>query len=168
MQSLNKPIILFDIDYTLFNTALFKKSKFAKYSLYSEVPDVLSALSKELALGIFSQGDEEFQKTKLQKTKIDRFFQKEHTYIGLQKDEIIKTVLDKYKNSNLIIADDKLFFLASVRKHNPQIFTIWIKRGYYAENQKPIPGFTADAVMENLSGIIPIINRNYGLTLHSL
>jgi phosphoglycolate phosphatase-like HAD superfamily hydrolase len=167
MQSLNKPIILFDIDYTLFDTAIFKKTNFAQYSLYKEVHGVLSDLSKKIILGIFSQGEENLQNTKLKATKIDHFFQKEHIHIELQKEEKIKIIGDKYKNTYLYIADDKLTLLSLVKKEYPRVFTIWIKRGIYAENQKPLPDFTPDAVMENLSGIIPIIDQKHGITLHS-
>lgn len=167
MQSLNKPIILFDIDYTLFDTAIFKKTNFTRYSLYKEVHGVLSDLSKKLILGIFSQGEENLQNSKLKETKIDHFFHKDHIYIELQKEDKIKRIGDKYKNIHLYIADDKLVLLSLIKKEYPRIFTIWIKRGVYAKNQKPIPGFTPDAVMENLSGIIPIIDQKHGITLHS-
>jgi len=167
MQSLNKPIIFFDIDYTLFDTALFKKTNFTKYSLYEEVPSVLANLSKNLELGIFSQGDKDLQNSKLKVTKIDHFFQKEHIYIESEKEEKIKSIIEKYKNIQLYIAEDKLFILSLMKKENPDIFTIWIKRGVYAQNQKPIPDFMPDAVMYNLSGIIPLIDKKHGLTLHS-
>ncbi len=167
MQSLNKPIILFDIDYTLFDTALFKKTNFAQYSLYEEVPGVLADLSRKFILGIFSQGEEALQNKKLKATKIDHFFHKEHIYIESEKEEKIKAIGEKYKNTHLYMADDKLPLLSLMKKEYPRIFTIWIKRGVYAENQDPLPGFTPDAVMENLSGIIPLINQKHGITLHS-
>lgn len=167
MQSLNKPIILFDIDYTLFDTALFKKTNFSRYSLYEEVPGVLSELSKKFILGIFSQGEETLQNSKLKATKIDHFFHKEHIYIESEKEEKIKVIGEKYKDARLYMADDKLPLLFLMKKHYPRIFTIWIKRGVYAENQDPLPGFTPDAIMENLSGIIPLIGQKHGITLHS-
>ncbi len=167
MQLLNKPIILFDIDYTLFDTALFKKTNFSQYSLYEEVPGVLADLSKKLILGIFSQGEEALQNKKLKATKIDHFFQKEHIYIESEKEEKVKIIGEKYKNIHLYMADDKLPLLSLMKKEYPHIFTIWIKRGVYAENQKPLPGFTPDAIMKNLSGIIPLIYQKHGITLHS-
>lgn len=167
MQSLNKPIILFDIDYTLFDTALFKKTNFKQYSLFKEVPGVLSDLSKKLILGIFSQGEKTLQSSKLKATKIHHLFHEEHIHIELQKEEKIKTIVEKYKNTQLYIADDKLLVLSLMKKQHPKIFTIWIKRGIYAENQKPLPGFTPDAIMEDLSGIVSIIERKHGIILHS-
>lgn len=158
-QSLNKPIILFDIDYTLFDTALFKETNFTKYSLYEEVPSVLEILSKNLELGIFSQGDRDMQNLKLKETKIDRFFQKEYIYIESEKEEKIKTIVNKYKNTQLFVADDKLNMLSLIKKEDSGIFTIWIKRGVYAQNQKPIPYFTPDATMLTLSGITRVIDK---------
>jgi FMN phosphatase YigB (HAD superfamily) len=175
MQSLNNnlpknkklPIILFDIDYSLFDTGLFKETNLEKFSLYPEVVDVLSELSKEAILGIFSEGEEEFQKTKLKTTKIDHFFHKDHMYIEKEKEKIIEKIKTKYKDASIIIVDDKLPMLSLTKKQNPHAFTIWIKRGEYAKNQKQLPDFTPDAEIDNLSEIIPLINSGYGLTLHS-
>lgn len=164
MQSLNKPVILFDIDYTLFDTALFKKTNLTQFSIYNEVAGALSALSGKFILGIFSQGEENLQKSKLKATKIDHFFQKENTHIESNKEESIKTIIEKYKNTPLIIIDDKLFILYQMKQINPVIFTIWIKRGVYAENQIPITNFMPDADVLNLKEVIPIINKKYGLT----
>lgn len=164
MQSLNKPIILFDIDYTLFKTALFKETSFKNYSLYDEVPEALVKLSKENILGIFSEGDKNLQKTKLIKTKIYHLFQKEHIYIELKKEKIIEEIKHKYKNTNLYIVDDKLPVLSLLKKQNPDMFTVWIKRGPYATNQESIPEFTPEAVIENLFGLFSLkIDTNLGV-----
>lgn len=174
MQLLNKlrsnrgkPIILFDIDYTLFDTALFKKTNFTQFSLYEEVPWVLTSLSKKAILGIFSQGESDLQRSKLKATKIESLFQKGHIFIELQKEENIKKIMHKCKNMYVYVADDKLPLLSLMKKQFPRVFTIWIKRGVYAQNQEPIHGFTPDAVMENLSGIIPLIDQKHGITLHT-
>ncbi len=159
MQSLNKPVILFDIDYTLFNTAQYKESNQELFSLYKEVYDVLSELSNTTILGIFSEGESEFQNRKLRKTKIDHFFSKEHIHIEHLKSGKIKALGEIYKNTPLYIIDDKLPFLLVMKNTIPQVKTIWIKRGLYAENQNTIPGFTPDAVIDNLSELIPIINN---------
>lgn len=162
-----KPIILFDIDYTLFDTAHFKKTNLTQFLVYEEVVNVLSNLSKKLLLGIFSQGEKDFQTQKLKATKIIHFFQKEHTYIDLEKEELIKKIGDKYKNTEFYIVDDKLPILYLMKKQNPNAFTIWIKRGIYAQNQEPLPDFKPEAVIENLSEIIPLIDQKLGFTLHS-
>jgi len=70
-----KPAILFDIDYTLFDTDFFKESKLLKHKIYDEVIGVLESLAEATTLGIFSKGETEFQKTKLLQHL--EFFQKE-------------------------------------------------------------------------------------------
>ena len=45
--------VLFDIDFTLFDTQTFKDSKLTKYTSYGEVISVLENLSKISELGIF-------------------------------------------------------------------------------------------------------------------
>lgn len=154
MQSLNKLIILFDIDYTIFNTALFKQSNLTQYSIYPEVSAILNDLSTQATLGILSQGEKEFQQNKLIQTKIDHLFHKDHIHIALDKKKLIHTISEMYKDKSLIIIDDKLPLLVFAKKYIPNAVTVWVKRGEYAENQKPIPGFTPDATLNNLSKIM--------------
>ncbi len=151
MQSLNKLIILFDIDYTLFDTARFKQSNLTQYSLYPEIHKILNDLSTHATLGILSQGEKGFQQNKLIKTKIEHFFHKDHIHISLDKEKLIRTISEMYKDKSLVIIDDKLTLLLLAKKYIPHVFTIWIKRGEYAKNQKPLPGFTPDAILESLS-----------------
>lgn len=156
---IGKPLVLFDIDYTLFDTAFFKESKLLKHKVYKEVTEVLDSLNKIAILGIFSEGDIEFQKKKLKETNIEKYFAKDHTHIVLKKIDELKKVLEKYKDRQIFFVDDKLNILYDAKKLSPRVFTIWVKRGFYAENQKPIPGFKPDAEVESLSEIIEIINK---------
>lgn len=153
-----KPIVLFDIDYTLFDTRKFKDSKLQDYNVYGEVMSVLDKLSGFADLGIFSKGEMEFQKTKLKKTGMIRFFQEHNVHIFDDKDMNVVNVLEKYKDSRLFLVDDKLGTLYSAKKHTPEVFTIWVKRGPYAQNQKEIVGFKPDAQVENLRDVVAIIN----------
>lgn len=174
MQLLSKPlynrgknVILFDIDYTLFDTALFKKTNLQKYSLYHEELEVLNKISKKAILGIFSEGDKNLQKSKLKETKIYDLFHQEHVHIEPQKEKIIKEIGEKYKNIALSIVDDKLPVLSLLKKQNPYIFTVWIKRGVYALNQPPLPDFSPDAVIGNLKELLPLMNKKYGFSIYS-
>ena len=156
LSNMNKSIILFDIDYTLFDTARFKQSNLTQYSLYPEIHKMLNDLSDHATLGIISQGEEEFQRNKLIKTKIDHFFHKDHIHISLDKEKLIQEISEMYKDKSLVIVDDKLSILLLAKKHMPHTFVIWIKRGEYAENQKPLPGFTPDLALNNLSELMRI------------
>ncbi|MDP2586100.1 MAG: hypothetical protein Q8P29_04445 [Candidatus Levybacteria bacterium] len=161
MKSSNRrPIALFDIDYTLFDTAFFKQSGLSKHKAYGEVEQVLKNLSDFVTLGIFSKGETQFQKTKLEKTGMTKFFKEEHVHIFDDKDINLIQVLNKYKNSKIFLIDDKLTILYSAKMYLKEIFTVWVKRGVYAENQKAIPNFVPDAEVENLSEVVRIVKSN--------
>ena len=153
-------IILFDIDYTLFNTDVFKETQLKKHSVYDEVHSVLENLSKVAELGIFSEGETDFQKTKLNKTDIKKYFKKKYVHIALNKKDEIRNILNKYSNKQLFLVDDKLTILYELKRVLPSIFTIWVKRGVYAKNQKEISGFKPDATVDNLKEIISLIHQS--------
>lgn len=153
-----KPIILFDIDYTLFDTAYFKNSGLKKHKIYEEVEDVLKELKRIAILGIFSEGDLKLQRKKLEKTGIEYYFKEDNTHIVLNKLIDLRYVLEKYKNRKVFFVDDKLNILCDAKKIFPEVVVIWVKRGVYAENQKNIPGFKPDAKITDLEKIVSIIN----------
>ncbi|MCL5746743.1 MAG: hypothetical protein M1277_00460 [Patescibacteria group bacterium] len=154
-----KSLALFDIDYTLFDTQSFKDSGFLKYKLYKEVKDVLEKISGLAEVGIFSEGDDNFQREKLKKTLIDAQFDKEKVHIFLNKEDNIDWVLKKYRAFNIFLVDDKLNFLQLAKNINERVFVIWIKRGPYAENQKEISGFKPDATVNNLMEAAEIVRK---------
>lgn len=161
MKSLNKkPVVLFDIDYTLFDTASFKQSGLLEHKIYEEVTQVLDSLNTFAILGIFSKGEDEFQKTKLEKTKMLKFFKEENIHIFDDKDANLIQVLEKYKNSKLFLVDDKLDILYFAKKHMPQIITVWVKRGPYAAAQKPIEDFIPSATIDDLANLYRIVSSN--------
>lgn len=149
--------VLLDIDYTLFDTRRFKDTKLQKYSSYEEVIDVLFELGKIARLGIFSEGELDFQRKKLTEMKVLKHFLDEDIHIVPNKDETIKTVLQKYKDHVLFIVDDKLPILYTAKMHLPSVYTIWVKRGVYAKNQKPIKNFKPDVSVKNLRDIVAFI-----------
>ncbi|KKQ28393.1 MAG: hypothetical protein A3H17_00925 [Candidatus Levybacteria bacterium RIFCSPLOWO2_12_FULL_37_14] len=158
--SSKKPIVLFDIDYTLFDTALFKQSGLSMHKIYAEVTQTLDGLNNFATLGIFSKGETQFQKTKLEKTGMAKFFKEENVHIFDNKDANLIKIIDKYKGLKIFIIDDKLEILYSAKMYMDQLFTIWVKRGWYAENQKAIPDFIPDAEVENLSDVVRIVKSN--------
>lgn len=157
MQFLNKPVVLFDIDYTLFDTAHFKETKLKEFRLYDEVEKVLTDLSKGFVLGIFSEGETDLQIEKLKKTKIYRFFQPDHIYIEILKKDKIQSISRKYRETFIYMVDDKLPILKLMKQALPNATTIWIKRGEYAMKQQSIPGFTPESSVENLLDILRIV-----------
>lgn len=157
---MKKKIVFFDIDYTLFDTDFFRKSQLQKHSVYKEVYTVLQELSKIAKLGIFSEGQFEFQKAKLIKTDIRKYFNKKHIYILPEKETPLKEILLKYKGYDLFLVDDKLTILHRAKAIMPSLFTIWVKRGRYANSQKPIKNFVPDVIIEDLKDLVSIITLN--------
>lgn len=150
-------IILFDIDYTLFDTDAFKKSNLKTYSLYDEVFRVVKILEKHATLGILSEGETAFQYEKLIKTNLFSSFSKKHLHILSQKEESLEHILYSYKGRDTIIVDDKLPILEKAKQSVPEIFTIWIQRGPYALAQTPIKYFVPDAIIKSLREILPVL-----------
>ncbi len=153
-----KKIVLFDIDYTLFDTDIFKKTNLRKHKVYNEVHDVLKRLSQTAELGIFSEGETDFQEAKLKKTDIKKYFRKNYIHIATNKSDQIQNILEKYSSVKLFVVDDKLTILCELKKMLPSVFAIWVKRGIYAENQKEIEGFKPDYEVKDLNDIVSIVN----------
>ena len=102
---MDKPkIVLFDIDYTLFNTDVFKETQLKKHSVYDEVHDILKKLSKISKLVIFSEGEIDFQKTKLDKTDIKRYFNEHNIHIFKNKTDGLQLVLRKYSHGQIFLS----------------------------------------------------------------
>ncbi|HUD04911.1 MAG TPA: hypothetical protein VMR59_02920 [Patescibacteria group bacterium] len=157
MKLLNK-LVLFDIDYTLFDTTALKASDLTQYSLYDEVKSVLVKSSKIAELGIFSKGESEFQKAKLQKTGIVKFFQTKNIHIFENKNQNLKEVIKQYGNCKIYLIDDKLEILYNAKQFDPSIFTIWIKRGPFAQDETFLNNFSPDATITNLKEAISIVS----------
>ena len=73
---------------------------------------------------------------------------------------MIKKILARYENKGeLFFVDDKLSVLHLAKKYDPKVFTIWVKRGFYAMKQEPIENFTPDGIVETLHDIVPLIAK---------
>jgi FMN phosphatase YigB (HAD superfamily) len=154
-----KTIILFDIDYTLFDTKHFKESGLVNHKIYDEVVDVLGNLKNIGEFGIFSKGDDLFQKEKLEKTGISKYFNKKYIHVFKDKDIKLMEVIDLYKDYRIFLVDDKLDILYYAQKHRKDVVTIWVKRGPFAEKQKPISGFKPNLEVKDLLEIVKYISE---------
>jgi len=152
-----KKIVLFDIDYTLFDTDEFKKSNLTVFKLYEEAESVLEELIQSCEVGIFSEGKDEFQREKLRQTLIHGRFQEKNIHIFLSKDDNIESVLQKHRGDDVFLVDDKLAVLSLAKNLDNNTFVIWVKRGPFAMNEENNQGFVPDATVSNLSEIIPLI-----------
>lgn len=158
-RGIKKPVVLFDIDYTLFDTETFKKSGLTEYKLYAEVKNVLEKMKDFAEIGIFSEGENDFQKNKLKKTFIHSHFEENNVHIFLAKEDNLEHVLGKYAGREFFLVDDKLTVLYNAKMLMPSVVAIWIKRGPFAESQKELEGFRPDAEIKNLSDIVSIIGK---------
>lgn len=153
---MKKSIVLFDIDRTLFDTEKFTDQllegvvDFEK-SLHSEVFEALEMISKKATLGIFSKGQEKFQRAKIK--TIQHFFDQQHIHIHIDKGSLIPSILEKYKEVELYVLDDSLEILSKIKKYNKNILTVWVRRGPYAKSIKG-HNFKPDIEIENLKELI--------------
>jgi FMN phosphatase YigB (HAD superfamily) len=153
-------VVLFDIDYTLFDTGEFKDSMLRNFNIYEGTIGILVKLGDIANLGIFSNGEPGFQRAKLEKTDMLKFFKENDIHIFDDKDANLINVLEKYKDTKLFLVDDKLTILSSAKQRMPQITAIWVKRGPYAQNQQPIDNFVPDATIDDLSRLYNIVSSN--------
>ena len=126
-------------------------------NIHEEVLATLSKLTKFGEIGIFSQGDKDFQSAKIANFK--HLFHKDRVHIILDKKSFMPKAFMNSKGYKVYFVDDILPMLQIAKKINPSVFTIWIKRGRYAMSQKEIPGFTPDAAITSLKEVIGLVQR---------
>lgn len=150
--------VLFDIDYTLFDTGTFKESELKEYILYEEVVEAVQTLSGVVTLGIFSQGDVDFQKSKLVKTMIHDHFVEDHVHIVSDKHATIASIVDQYRDETLILVDDRLEILQEAKSLSGNVTTIWVKRGPFAD-AADTSVFTPDYTVSTLRDVLKIVTN---------
>lgn len=130
-------------------------------NLYEGAKKVLHTLSKNkgLRIGIFSGGDDVFQRRKIE--EIEGFLNSEHIHIFRVKNTELPSLIKRYKGHNLYIVDDALEILHASKSLNKNIFVIWVKRKRFDKIQKEIPGFSPDAAITNLKEVIKLVERNF-------
>lgn len=216
----NKKIILFDIDYTLFDTTKFKKlvaeeiasiihfpdkgfyelleevyykarfdnhfepslfpaslqekvktaihderiksiwfdKDLIKKALYPEAVRVLQELQTlQIPCGIFSTGNTEFQLAKI--SSLEDMLRTSHIHIFSNKDEKLSELLQDYRDYSLFLVDDFLSILEKGKKAHPDITTVWMKRGKFAEKVSLPTDFVPDATIMNLEELLPLVDK---------
>lgn len=122
---------------------------------YKEIMGVLEELSGRVNIGIFSKGETSFQRKKLHGIK--HFFKDHNIHITVDKHKTLPEFTSSHKGKTIYFVDDALDVLHTAKLLSNDITVIWVKRGKYAQKQLPIAGFTPDAIIENLSELIPLI-----------
>lgn len=123
-------------------------------ALYSEVMPVLEELHKKHRLGIFSEGDAEFQKTKLEKSGIRKFFDDALVFIFPTKGDKLNYVWEKVKTYQcpVLIIDDSINHVTKISK--TRLTPILIDRKRVAENT-----FASIRSLEELPQIMKMVGR---------
>ena len=139
--------------------SIFKDTLFLG-NLYRETKQILDILSKNklLRIGIFSAGEDDFQRNKIK--EIEDFLHKEHMHIFILKEKELPLILKKYKKYKLYLVDDRWDILNIAKNLNEKVFTIWIKIGRFAKQQKEIPGFAPDATIKSLKEVIGLVQKS--------
>lgn len=134
--------------------AIFTKANF-RNNYYNEVKAVLKKLGNSVKFGIFSKGHQVLQREKLREIK--HLFAADDINIAINKYTVLPDIIKKYNNFKIYIVDDTLNVLYEAKKISSNIYTVWVKRGIYAKNQKPIKNFVPDASIEDLRELISIV-----------
>ncbi|MEI8067384.1 MAG: HAD family hydrolase [Candidatus Shapirobacteria bacterium] len=104
----------------------FTSDRFGIYSksLFPETIPVLNHLKEEFKLGVYSQGFDDFQKTKIESSGTEKFFDKNSVYIDRNKlhSDFIKKIPD-----GVTIIDDKRKVVEELKTHG-RFNIIWINR----------------------------------------
>lgn len=152
-----KKIVLFDLDHTLFNTPLFKQSQLTDFQQYEEAFEVIDSLKDTAVIGVYSEGDLVLQTKKLTETKLLEHFPKENLFIFDKKLEHIEEIFKKDADKDFFLIDDRALVLSKVKTYNPDVHTIWIRRGIYQD--EIVDGFTPDKTVTNLRDILEYITK---------
>lgn len=154
-------VVLFDIDYTLFDTQHFKDSGLISFKNFDEVEEILKKISKIARVGIFSTGEKEFQHNKLLNTKIMDYFKSSDIHVSSDKEQVLKEVVNGYSGDEIFLVDDKIKILKTAKELYPKIHTIWVKRGPFVEAMKDIR-YVPDTTVENLKDIVSVVDKDQG------
>ena len=111
----------------------------------------LKEIQKKAVIGIFSKGEINFQKK-----KIEKFMNMINPHdVHIFEDKMIKIneVLAKYKDYKIYIVDDDLQVLENFKRVDNLVFTILVKR------EKTTTAYSkTDIVIENVLQIIPLLS----------
>lgn len=105
-------------------TACFYQPDVFEAAVFPETRSVLQQLSQRFILGIFSEGVEKWQQTKIEKSKLKEFFEQENSIISQNKlDAETKAKL----KPNSVVVDDNFVVVADIAQ-TPNLTPIWLQR----------------------------------------
>jgi phosphoglycolate phosphatase-like HAD superfamily hydrolase len=128
----------------------WNEESFQKCLLINE--DSLKKIQEKAIVGIFSKGEINFQKKKIE--KFNSLLNPQDIYIFEDKIIKINEVLAQYKDYKIYIVDDDPKVLESFKQANNIVFTILVKKG-----KTEIANSQIDAVIENPLQITPLLTQ---------
>lgn len=131
-------------------------TEFSKGFMHSDVLSVLKTLCDTVDLAILSQGEKEFQRSKLD--SISYFFPKNDIHFEKDKKLEMKRIFGSYSAGVIYYVDDMLPMLAHAKKSDTRVVTVWMKRGPYAEKETT-QIYKPDAIITRLTELISIVKQ---------
>ncbi len=139
---------------------IFDSIEFA-HALYPEAKNVLTHLKTLGKVALFTEGDSIFQKMKIEKSGLAKLV--DEVLLYEHKWENFAQIIRQYKDSSIILIDDRADALAKVRLKFPQVFTVEVCQGHYAAIDHKIHE-ELDIKINSISEILKFNNK----TLHDL
>lgn len=108
---------------------IFQNIEF-KHALYPQASDVIKHLKTIGKVVLFTEGDDVYQKMKLEKSGLSELSDGVELY--KHKLDHLKEIVGKYKNHKAIFIEDRSDILQKIKKLLPEVFTIEVCQGHYA------------------------------------
>jgi FMN phosphatase YigB (HAD superfamily) len=123
-------------------------------------PGALAALARCRALGptvILSDGDVVFQPRKVQRAGLwDAVEQR--VLIYLHKEQMLRSVEQRYPAEHYVMIDDKLRILAAMKNvWGTRLTTVFPRQGHYAHDPRELAAWpSADVTLESIAGLVDL------------
>lgn len=133
--------------FSTLQVASYGRDDLYKKSLFSNTVKVLKSLSRSYFLGIFSEGDKNYQISKLVKASIIQYFNT--NYIFIDKNKLSSRIIRNLPDQAVIIDDDKKILEALLEKTD--IVPMW-----FTHNVGVSPNFQKISSLEQIESILNI------------
>ena len=133
---------------------------FDKY-VFPETREVLEFLRRWSRLAVFADGDMVYEPVKVAGMKIDGYYH--DLYISENKTELWPDLSKIYGLSQILYIDDRVENLEACAKVRPDIMTIWVRQGEYADVKPKNKSFEPDYVVRDLRELLEVLKTKvYG------
>lgn len=110
------------VSFSALQAASYGRNDIYKHSLFPHTVNVLQSLAKNYVLGIFSEGDKDYQLSKLIKASIIRYFHADYIFIG--KNKLSSRIIKNIPSQSVIIDNDRKILETLSKKRD--IVPIWL------------------------------------------